>query len=160
MVRAMPVQQLIWDGLSPTRPTDRYAAPDGADWNELVKQLQACQGAAYGVREFTFGQAMLVGQPFYIAPTGLAYPAQATDFPDALGFVTGDSQGITYGSVTRTDWTPITGVSALIPGAVYFLSNSTGMISTSPPASGHVVELGHAISETEFEVKINPPVRL
>lgn len=33
----------VWDGSSPNRPVDAYAAPNASDWSELIEQVQTTQ---------------------------------------------------------------------------------------------------------------------
>lgn len=157
MVRAMSVEQLIWDGTSPTRsdPTV-YKRPDGADWNMITKQLQVCQASAYSQLVLTAGQYMPSGTPFYIGNDGKIYPTDHISFPEAAGFTTQSGVGAlsvtTNGKVTVPGW-------GLAAGGVYFL-NGVGLISTSVPTTGYIVEVGRALSSDTLDVKINSPVRL
>lgn len=67
----------------------------------------------------------------------------------------------TDGVLSLTDWTAATGSTTLTPGSVYYLSNSTaGKITSTPPTSGYVVEVGIALSSTELDIDIKPPIGL
>jgi hypothetical protein len=164
----MPEQQLIWDGKSETRQNPTvYRAPDASDWQMITRQLQNCQGVAYaGYQSATFvaGQALLKGQPF-IWQAGKIWAA----YNDVMGFVIADVEingtalAITSGQVSRDDWTPVAGSISLEMGVPYFLNPLVaGTITTTPPsAQGQfVIELGRALTDKVFDVKINPPMGL
>lgn len=65
-------------------------------------------------------------------------------------------------SLTTGEWDAVTGQSGgLTPGANYFLSEATaGNLTPTPPTTGFVVRVGHALSNTEFEIEIGQPIKL
>lgn len=67
-------------------------------------------------------------------------------------------------TATTTQWDGVTGQSGgLTPGANYFLDPDVAgkLTPTAPVAVGQfVVPVGHALSPTEFEIEIQPPVKL
>lgn len=99
---------------------------------------------------------MIAGQPFYIGNDGRIYPADYISFPEVVGFTTTDGADTvscrTSGQLRLAGW-------GLTAGAAYFLAGP-GMISTSVPTTGYVVELGRALDSDTLDVKINSPVRL
>ena len=176
----MPLEQLAWDGDSATRKDDpnRYAAPDGADWQEITKQLQMTQDATIQLLNaqdtppltLVAGQTMIVGQPFYMALNKI-WPAQADDptHADVCGFTldnatpNSDTYCTTKGQVSRNDWTPIAGTETLVPGLSYYLHPTVaGMITdTAPNLPGQfVVHLGKATAPNTLDIKIEQPIGL
>jgi hypothetical protein len=65
---------------------------------------------------------------------------------------------------TTGQWDAVTGqTGGLTPGADYFLDPSTpGRLTTTAPttAGQFVVRVGHALSDTEFEIEIQQPIKL
>lgn len=73
--------------------------------------------------------------------------------------------GIVSGPITRSDWTPVTGTTLLVPGASYFLTtNVHGSLTNIPPTStgpGTVNQvIGWAVSENTLVVNISRPIIL
>ena len=60
---------------------------------------------------------------------------------------------------TTGEWDAVTGdVGGLTFNTEYFVDNTTpGKITSTPPGSGFIVRLGHAISTTKFRVLTQPP---
>lgn len=120
--------------------------------------------------------AVVIGAPVYITAAGHFDKAQAdaVGTKDVIGLVAdapsigiaGTGNVLTDGrlSATTGQWDAITGGSGgLTPGAVYWLDAATAgkMTSTAPTADGEFVcRLGSAISETEFEISIQTPIKL
>ncbi len=65
-------------------------------------------------------------------------------------------------TLTITQWDLVTGdTGGLIPGTVYFLSETTnGRITKTAPINGYVVKIGVAISTVNFEISIGTPIKL
>lgn len=65
---------------------------------------------------------------------------------------------------TTGEWDAVTGGSGgLTPGSAYYLSATTaGMLTTTAPSSAgqFVVRIGLAISATEMDISITPPIKL
>lgn len=63
---------------------------------------------------------------------------------------------------TTAQWDVVTGgAGGLTAGSVYYLSNVTaGLITTTAPTTGYVVEVGQAISTTELNICIKAPIKL
>lgn len=61
------------------------------------------------------------------------------------------------------NWQLVTEAEAnLIPGAVYYLAMVAGKITNTPPTgeSGYLVRLGRALSTTQFQINVEPPIGL
>ncbi len=112
-----------------------------------------------------------IGYPIYIKSNGHLDPAQANAqaTTGAVGVSISDTAAaavckyITEGKVTRSDWTEIAGVTSLTPGVSYYLSPTTAghITSTAPTTVGQfVVSIGRAISTTELDIEIGPPILL
>jgi hypothetical protein len=109
------------------------------------------------------------GQVIYLKPDGHAALAKADDFATAVAIgvvVNGSRPGqitsyTSDGTVSRADWTPITGTANLIPGRRYFLSPSNiGRLVDQPPVRPHYIcSIGRATSSTTLEVEIQPAVK-
>lgn len=109
------------------------------------------------------------GQPVYITAGGLLALAQADAAPRfnviglcAIGAAAGFAAAYsTDGSVSLSDWTAITGTAQLTAGQEYYLSaDAPGMLSSSPPPTGHVVSVGTAISSSELDIEIQYVAKL
>jgi hypothetical protein len=119
------------------------------------------------------GISMPPGSPVYISGASSIQlsRADASATAECVGFTTATIANATSGNVRKdgtltlltTQWDTITGQSGgLTPGARYFLSAATAgrMVVTTPPTSGFVTRLGTAISTTDFEIEMQPPIRL
>lgn len=114
---------------------------------------------------------VVIGQPMYLkTPGGNLGLAQADGLPDArvFGLATEDqSSGVSVlvraiGSVTRADWTAVTGSVSLSPGAVYYLDASTaGMLTATAPQSGgdFVTRVGIAATSTTLDIHPMRPIQ-
>jgi hypothetical protein len=103
-----------------------------------------------------------VGTPVAIDDDGgLAGPANAANEPTCVGLartrgVTGERTITQYGDVlqlTAAEWNTVgTGAGGLLDGLAYYLSETPGQITATPPvtAQSWVVPLGIAVSNTEL----------
>ena len=175
----MPLEQLAWDGNSPSRQDPNiYAAPDGSDWQEITKQLQVTQEATIQLLNtqeappltLLAGQSFIAGQPFYMAADKI-WPSQANDLThaDVCGFTLDDATlnnettCTTKGQVSRDDWTPVAGTEELTPGLSYYLHPTVaGMITETPPSlpGQYVVHLGKATAPKTLDLRIEQPIGL
>ena len=114
-------------------------------------------------------QTTVAGQVVYIEATGHVALAMADAVPQAgaIGLLFaniglgGTAMYLTEGSIALADWTAIVGTTTLIPGALYFLSNSVpGGMSTIAPSTGYVVPVGRATSATTIDIEVQESVRL
>lgn len=156
----------VWDGKSVTRQKYRYAAPDATDWDQIVKELQKTQKVViensriYSNRS---GEAILIGQPLILESN-----IQVADLlnPEVIGISINSCNPnenciyITQGQLSLNDWSHITGTIELIPGAYYYLSNGKGKLTTVPPSSIVVSELGRAQDKNTLDINIKTPIYL
>jgi hypothetical protein len=70
------------------------------------------------------------------------------------------SNGVLVG--TTTQWDAVTGqTGGLTAGAIYYLSEAVaGGMTTTPPTTGYVQEIGEAISDTEFLIDVKQEIKL
>jgi hypothetical protein len=111
------------------------------------------------------GETVHAGAPAYIVSNNTVNLASAT------GLVTSRVVGLitqvasvneativqTDGSVILSDWTAVIGAATLTPGSVYFLSTTSGQMSTTPPTGDGdvVVTMGTAVTTTKFDIEVN-----
>lgn len=104
-----------------------------------------------------------IGNVVYISAADTVKKAQANAGATAnpIGFATGTIANGAVGSY-QTSGT-LSGLSSLSTGATYYLDPTTpgAMTTTAPTTAGqYVVELGVAISTTEFMIRLRPPILL
>lgn len=64
-------------------------------------------------------------------------------------------------NANTADWDVVTGmVGGLMEGMRYFLSDTPGMLTTTPPADGFVCQVGIANSSTELLIEFGPTIAL
>jgi len=134
------------------------------------KVLQDTPGVDVTLKTAATDVDVLAGQVVYAKPTanvGLAR-ADVIATADAAGLATVDALAtfsLTYrtqGVVSLSDWTAVTGTVSLSPGQRYFLSAAAGgKLVTSMVAGPNLhVYIGKALSSTELDVDIDPPIKL
>ena len=107
---------------------------------------------------------LLAGQPIYITPVGTLDKVNSSSTP-CIGVAVGDAYAgtsvayISEGSVSRLDWTQLTGSPELNPGFAYYLSGVGGLINT-PPTSGILQRVGIAVSRSMLDINISQPIQL
>lgn len=181
----------IWDGTTtdrregetgtpPARNIDPRlidADPSHADYDQVVAELIATQQYVTGLVggltdpfEAEGGDDIAKGMPVYLDLTGRLQKAQnnmvgtyqvaGLMLDDVLSGFTG--QYISDGQIEQIDWTAVTGSSTLDKGAIYFLDEFAGQITTvAPTAAGqYVIRVGRAQSETILDIEISQPIRL
>ncbi len=91
--------------------------------------------------------------------TGLAKPCVGFMVAATLNTVAGDVQ--TDGIFTMEDWTAVAGTATLTRG-IYYLDNEAGKITaTATDIDGQIVQVvGYAISPTDLDISITPPIKL
>jgi len=138
-----------------------------ADVAALDAEIDALAGFA-GPIEAIFDSTAAVGQPVYVSSAGHVQLADA-DSPSTAGVVgivsAGASAGNTgeyvpAGVITQADWTTATGSASLTAGMLYFLSGTTGQLTTTAPTVGTVIRCARALSATALLVAIGPGVKL
>jgi hypothetical protein len=110
------------------------------------------------------------GAPVYVSSSNVAELADASAVATAqvLGLVlvgAFTSQPVVVlseGSIEQSDWSAVTSGSTLTAGSVYYLSATSGQMTTTPPAgTGDViVRLGIALTTTKFDIEVNEVVSL
>jgi len=114
--------------------------------------------------------AITIGQPVYSSSAGgcdLA-KADAASTKKVIGLVEAASIAssasgsiITDGILSSANWTSVIGAATLTSGAVYYLSEATaGEMTATAPATGFVVEIGVALSTTDFSLDVKRPIKL
>lgn len=131
---------------------------------------------AQQTQNFTAGANLIQGQVVYVSGTYVLPANAASGTPPtnyaAIG-ITAASAGVTSGVAVNLDGIAvvsdvnITADSALIPGQFYYLSKYSGELTRYQTASGTVtasggyaamVNIGQALSASELQVEIEPPV--
>lgn len=113
----------------------------------------------------TFDSTMVSGQPVYVSGNGTVDAALADNVTtsEVVGLVlVGASSGnqgviLTEGSVTKADWTAVTGSASLVPATTYYLSDASAgtLTGTAPVTRGnYVVRVGKALSTTVMDIEI------
>ena len=94
----------------------------------------------------------LVGHAVHVSAAGQVRRAQADDLAKSrvAGFVSAKASDTSC--VVVSDGV-LTGLSALTPGATYYLSDAPGVIATTPGTQA-VVEVGEALSATELVLRL------
>jgi hypothetical protein len=123
-----------------------------------------------GNEEAIYDSTAVVGQPLYISDDDHVDLADASTLTTAnvIGVCLEDTtvgntgNYLTHGVVERADWTPVIGTTNLTPNGKYYLSETTGMLTTTAPtAVGAVVQfVGTAISITRLSVHQHSSVLL
>ena len=119
--------------------------------------------------------AVIIGQAVYIDGPGTVDLAQAdaAATKNVLGFVADVSIDANTDGGIQTDgilvattgqWDDVTGgANGLVAGDLYYLSDAVaGRITSSPPTAdgSFVARVGQALSTTEFEIQIEPTIKL
>lgn len=147
-----------------------------------VQQLQAgdtldASAAEVDVVALTNGNAsaIVIGSPVYSDAAGSVDLAQAnaSGTVEVLGLVRDTSIAASASGSIQTDgilaattgqWDIVTGdTGGLVAGTVYYLDPTTaGKLTATAPTttSQYVVRVGKAISTTEMEISIEPPILL
>lgn len=143
--------------------------------NGMLEQLQAGDKLDLGnsvTKTNNTGGALVIGTPV-VASGGNAVPAQAdaastirvAGLVQDITVADGDPADILTDGIlvaTTTQWDAVTGqTGGLTEGADYFLdAASPGQLTTTPPTTGYIVRVGHALSDTEFEIEVQQPIKL
>ena len=136
----------------------------------IVVHAGAFGGGGTGVTPFSaiFDSNAEAGQPVYVVSDTNVDLADNTTNYRVIGLtlepvLSGNSgQYITEGTITRTDWTVVTGTTLLTPGAVYYLDSTAGKLTSTPTTTEgeHVVAVARAASNTELDIEIAEPILL
>jgi len=147
-----------------------------------IQQLQAgdtldAPVSAIDVIEMTNGNAspIVIGSPVYVDTNDSVDLAQAdaSGTVQLIGLVRAVSIAAAASGEIQTDgvlvattgqWDAVTGeTGGLVAGTVYYLSKDTAgeLVLAAPTAAGEfVVRVGLALSTTELEITIEPPIKL
>jgi len=114
----------------------------------------------------TFDSTASIGQPLYVTLAGPFELGNASLEASALvlGLVstaaTAGNQGeiTTGGILTQSAWTAVTGSALLTTGAEYFLSQTSGMLTTVVPTNLVQASIGRAVNPTSFSIEIQSPL--
>jgi hypothetical protein len=127
---------------------------------------------------FTAGSTLIQGQPVYVSGTYVLPATAASGVPDtwysvigvtAEGAATSASVAVTLDDTVVVSSANLVGETVLVPGQYYYLAKYTGQLTRYATASGTVtasggyaalVNVGQALSTTELQVEIEPPVIL
>ena len=122
-------------------------------------------GGGTSTLAITANETVLVGQPVYVSGNNTINLASASSLSEAqaIGLVevgataNGTANVLTDGTINQADWTSVIGSTNLTPGSVYFLSTTSGKMSTTPPTGDGetVVTIGVAITTTKFDIEVN-----
>jgi len=140
---------------------------DGADG--LGRRGRAGVAGSDGSDSFTvdgtFDSTASIGQPMYVTLSGPFELANASLETTALvvGLVTtpataGNQGEITTGGIlVQSNWTAIIGSELLTVGAEYFLSQTTGLLTTTVPTSEVQASIGRAVNANTLSIEIQTP---
>lgn len=113
---------------------------------------------------------LLAGQPVYSDQVSGQFKlanASALTTSSVIGLIVADTlatfiAGADQLSLMLTDWTAVIGVASLTKGAVYFLSTTAGMLTTTPPTivGQTVVRIGVALTTQLMSLAIQEPILL
>jgi hypothetical protein len=181
----------IWDGQTTDRvdgtagtppardvnPRLIDANPSHADYDQVVAEMIATQQYVTGLVggltdpfQAEAGDTVAKGMPVYLDLSGHlqksqnnmvgTYQVVGLMLDDALAGFTGAY--ISDGQIEQPDWTAVTGSPTLTKGAVYFLDEFAGQMTTAAPtdAGQYVLRVGRAQTETIFDIEIAQPIRL
>lgn len=153
------------------------------DFTPAGQQVWLINGAgvttsAVKTQNFTAGATLIQGQVVYVSGTYVlpasAASGVAAEQYNVIGVTANAAASLASVSVTLDDTVVLssanlTGETALVPGQYYFLSKYTGQLTRFSTASGTItasggysalVNVGQALSASELQVEIEPPVVL
>lgn len=100
------------------------------------------------------GEDLTAGTPVRVSGNKVYAADNAVNFR-AIGVVT---TSVLTGFPVTAVTSGVADLSGLTPGSPYFLIS--GSISPSPPTTGHIIKVGHAVSSTQLLVNIGDGVLL
>lgn len=150
-------------GFNMVRPRSLTSNMAIADHVHVI--LEGYHTPSTSLHEMTANETINIGQPVYVsaADTVNLADADALNTSHVLGIAITDATAnttvlvLSEGSVTRADWTAITGSANLVPGAMYYLSTTAGGLTVTPPTGDgdHVVRCGLAVNTTRLDIEVN-----
>ena len=118
-----------------------------------------------GIAEAIASEPIQIGQPIYLNSGGNCSLASATGFPQcqvvgiAINSV-GVGEKLFYSPDTmvgHNDWSVANNSILLTMGTTYYLSETPGNITASPPNTEFKIQIGRAISNSILEIEIEIP---
>lgn len=114
------------------------------------------------------GSTFVVGSPVttHSSGTGVVLAGSADNNANAVGLATlGVADGAaetvqTSSHFSLADWTAVTGTATLTARAVYFLSDTPGMLTDTAPISGVLQVVGRAVAPDTLEINLQPSILL
>lgn len=134
----------------------------GTDSGGKIDSTLMPTGFGSDTSTLTAGEALSAGNVVYLNGSGSVLKADANaQAKEAIGFVLASIANAATGTVYFGSGF-ITGLSSLTPGARYFLSDTAGAITTTPPTgSGKIVQqVGFARSATVLYFEPQPAILL
>ncbi len=157
----------VWDGKSKTRQADKYAAPDGADWQRLIQEVTSTQKIVIennNIYSNIADEEILIGQPLILKSK--IKLADSND-PEVIGLsivncaINENCIYITQGRLILENWLNITGEIKLVSGACYFLSiQEKGKLTSIIPNNNVIVQIGRAQNKKTLSINIEMPIYL
>lgn len=109
--------------------------------------------------------SILKGMPVAFHSSGIGFIRASTQIgKKAIGVASEDmsvsyvGNAVSLGTLTHTDWTPVTGTAQLTPGAHYYLQDTPGTLATSDPTGTDKISqlVGIATSTTKLRLVLFP----
>jgi hypothetical protein len=160
----------IWNGLTnnPDRTHITNAVnPNFQDWDRIVSEVIAIEDFVFSIdssNDFytkVAGVQLDQGELVRINNSGeLVYADSNVGRVTGIAVTSGSiGQSVSYirrGRIAKSDWTSVAGVVELDPGKIYYLSTN-GLMSSVPPSSGFVIQVGEAqtVNTLDFEIGIS-----
>lgn len=141
------VWPLIWDGSTEQRPATAYRSPNAQDWEQLLAELRADRHNIIRNQFINYDTGLPNGTPISSTASGLVAADYVTN-PLTIGIVEGTVIKVSGAFLTEN----------LIPGSIYYLGNQE--ITTMPPETGWLVEIGVALDAATLLLNIRRPIRL
>lgn len=137
----------VWGGETESRPQQVSRRPNATDWDRMLAEMATDRTQ---ILNQTIGitVALPPKTPISVSNEGLR-AANCENYPQVIGLVD-KNQNIQVSGIFET--------SGLIIGSIYYLNGST--ISTIPPETGYLVQIGRAWTATELILSISRPIRL
>lgn len=152
-----------------------YQLPDGGAIRADDDVPVSRGGSNYRVRSTGYfssenkdASPFAIGQPVGAHPSGSGLILATANNVPAVGLsAAASSPGATSiakleGKLSLTDWSGVTGASALVPLARYYISATPGMLTTTPDSTpGKLVQLvGVALDFQTISISPQPPILL
>lgn len=164
----------LWDGLSDNpdrvdRTVDKWC--NHQDWNRIVAEVISMQqvillGSSAPQSIFQSEADETIEQFNWVMMQKDSLVGVATNNDGLVSglSVTQATSGdqvfyVTSGKLEISDWTNTTGAQDLYPGCFYYLRQN-GLMSSTPPLTGFIVQLGQAQTKQQFSINIQQSIKL